>query len=1096
LKFALGSNERDDRYSKWSDFIRNDQGHALVEVYISTPDGNIALRRTVLRGKAPFFEIKREKDKNFKKISSNEVQYFVKSLNYNPDNQFSFVSQGKIDAIKNMKPEELCTFLEEGIGLKGLRFEILSQKGQVLTLKEQLKALKTEENSWNFELKLLEPKLKRLEEKRELLKIKENFEYEFLWANRDKIKKELEQLNTKIAGLSEIIDNLKEELEDFNIKIKEINKKIDRINNNIGKITADTQNKKNRISELEQKKAQWESEKKKITVELKRLKNIRDEVNSRLTNNKAKRKKISLEVTASRKEIKKLDVEISTIIRNQKDYMEKISLHTEFLEKFNKKKAELQVKQDELIDNIHKITEINESVDKIFIDLKDVKHQLEQNKWFLENKDADLQQKLLNQRRKIDIRVHEINEELADIKREHDKKANAYRILNSSIREKRVFLPPGIKALKEEVYSRNLNAKGPIIDYLQYNDKLGFAIESVLGREVLFSFIAGDWNTFVLLKKLKDSEEIRANCNVYLPKTDRIRPFSRYEDVSGVLGYLAELIKIKNNDVDVQKLIYSKVKNCLVVEDFTTGTLMHKKHRFRGKCVTLKGEQIIDYDYVYETPHIKRLQGLLSPSKQMDQLYLLESEINDLNDKRKNLEALGRKLDVKYREYSKKIETLPTLEMLFRQQQRFINSKNDKLKKRKVLNDKIERLEEIIEDLEVEVESLKKEQDPEFFKWQKALEKFPVEIDSKNKEKDYWSKIFDEKQSSLSEIQKIIQNETAEFTKIDLTHKDLNKKFKENDQCAFEIFQELTDLENQVVQLKNKKLDLEDKKKELKDNEFQIRQENLELNLNYERKLSELNSAKEELLEKTIDLEKINKEIGPKFVKKEREIRAIEEIEGDLLDINRRLMSYAEIDESLEAQKDGIINTLKKIAKSQKQIQKDTIEAEEAEKNLESTYYKKLNTTIRNLEDLINKKFKTSEIEAYCSIELSGTFEKLGVNIKAALLKEQLRDINALSGGQRSIVAICLMLSLQDIRSSPLCIFDEAEIYLDEDNAEIVYKLIKTTIKINKVQIIMLMPKSSRTVYTIADKIIGVARNGKTGPSTIISPKIMKSAKK
>ncbi|MCK4280905.1 MAG: AAA family ATPase, partial [Candidatus Lokiarchaeota archaeon] len=191
IKFALGSNERDERYTKWSDFIRTGQNHALIELYIQTPENLIGIRRTVLRGKAPFFEIKQNNEKEFEKINSLEIRELVKSLNYNPDNQFSFVSQGKIDALKDMKPEELCIFLEEGVGLKGLRHEILEQKTQVFNLQEKLKALKTEQNSWNFELKLLEPKLKRLEDKRILLKDKESLTDELLWANREKIEKEI-----------------------------------------------------------------------------------------------------------------------------------------------------------------------------------------------------------------------------------------------------------------------------------------------------------------------------------------------------------------------------------------------------------------------------------------------------------------------------------------------------------------------------------------------------------------------------------------------------------------------------------------------------------------------------------------------------------------------------------------------------------------------------------------------------------------------------------------------------------------------------------------------------------------------------------------
>lgn len=180
IKFALGSNERDDRYTKWSNFIRNSQNHAMVEIHIQNGDDIIQLRRYVIRGQSPFFKIKGKNEKEFHKVQAHEIQKVITDLNINPDNQFAFVSQGKIDAIKSLKPTELCSFLEKGIGLKSLRDEILNQKRNVLTLDNDLKSLTSRRNTLNISLELLSPKLKRLEQKKKLLDIREKYNDEFL----------------------------------------------------------------------------------------------------------------------------------------------------------------------------------------------------------------------------------------------------------------------------------------------------------------------------------------------------------------------------------------------------------------------------------------------------------------------------------------------------------------------------------------------------------------------------------------------------------------------------------------------------------------------------------------------------------------------------------------------------------------------------------------------------------------------------------------------------------------------------------------------------------------------------------------------------
>lgn len=118
IKFVLGSNARDERYKKWSNFIRTGQNHAMVEIHIQNEEEIVKLRRYVVRGQSPYFMVQRKNDKDFIKKQAQEIQELISSLNINHDNQFAFVSQGKIDSIKNLKPSELCIFLEEGIGLK------------------------------------------------------------------------------------------------------------------------------------------------------------------------------------------------------------------------------------------------------------------------------------------------------------------------------------------------------------------------------------------------------------------------------------------------------------------------------------------------------------------------------------------------------------------------------------------------------------------------------------------------------------------------------------------------------------------------------------------------------------------------------------------------------------------------------------------------------------------------------------------------------------------------------------------------------------------------------------------------------------------
>ena len=184
---------------------------------------------------------------------------------------------------------------------------------------------------------------------------------------------------------------------------------------------------------------------------------------------------------------------------------------------------------------------------------------------------------------------------------------------------------------------------------------------------------------------------------------------------------------------------------------------------------------------------------------------------------------------------------------------------------------------------------------------------------------------------------------------------------------------------------------------------------------------------------------------------------------------------------------------LKEKANNQIDLEKDINAAIKTENKMEDTYYNKFENVLNDLKLKINRKFESSEIKAYCSLELIGDFENLGVEIKAALSKDQLRSFTALSGGQVSMISICLILSLQELKPSPLCMLDEAAMFLDDKNSEVAYQMIKSTLEQNPdIQMIIFLPKSSNALYLLAEKLIGVARTGKDEVSTVFKPKIIR----
>lgn len=1091
VKFALGSNERDERYKRWSDFIRNGQDHAMVEVHIQKNEEIIKIRRIVVRAHSPYFEIERTTDNSFNRVHANYIQEIISNLGINPDNQFAFVSQGKIDVIKNLKPIELCAFLEEGIGLKGLRDEILLQKRGILNLNQEFQSILSRQNTLNVNLNLLQPKIQRLEEKHKLIEKKESFTDELLFANRQKLEENIIYLKEKIKDQQISINDIKKISEAYETALLEKKAKLNEIEENINVLSKDlgqlTYKKKSLIEKIQI----WEKEKILAKKELDNL-NLKI-INSEkaFENTESHSKKLDNEINLIQKETLSLKEKIDELIEEQNRLGKKLKQNEDFLREYRNLISKKGAYNNKIEENEIKIKEINSEINEIFQSFKDIEHKLEKNKWFLDNPTSDLLFDIDERIKNYSKDLFELGKKLSNLQFKRTNLLENFKKLQVSLRERKVIFPTSINILKEEIERRELSdkVKGPIIEFLQYDDKLSYAIESVLGEKLLFSFVVNDWDTLNLLNKIKN--KYNAYCNIYISKKLDIRPLPEFS-ADNVIGYLAELIRVVNNDIDIQKVIYSKVRNCLVVEDYYSAIQIYKKQNFRGKCVTLKGEQLISYNYVYETPFQKHLKGLLSVSTLKEELTRLESEIESINKRISDLKVKYSAIEQNQKDLYEKKEAFNDLLYNFNQKQRLTSKKNHLYDLVHNLETDINKLQNEISDTERQIQSSESQRDPEIFKLNDRIEEIPDELHFYNEDLKKWDTKLN---MNMQQIQEVNEKLTQQKEKLKILKQDYEAKkerFQSSDKKAFEIYKNLESIEDDIDEREADISKLRKQKLEIEHEKSDIEKDHIDIKIKIEQEFLKKTTLEQELSSHEKDLERINSEIGSAVLNEEIKIRPIADIKEDILRLDKKLLKYLDVDDSILIEKEQIISSMKEIAKHQKSLEKDIKSAIKTETKLEDTYFEKFRTTLNDLELKINQKFESANIKSFCSLNLVGSFEDLGIEIKAATTKEQLKSFKALSGGQISMISICLILSLQEIKPSPLCMFDEAGMFLDDKNSEASYQMIKATLEKNPVQLLMFLPKSSTNLYLLADKLIGVARIGRKEVSTIFKPKILK----
>ena len=265
------------------------------------------------------------------------------------------------------------------------------------------------------------------------------------------------------------------------------------------------------------------------------------------------------------------------------------------------------------------------------------------------------------------------------------------------------------------------------------------------------------------------------------------------------------------------------------------------------------------------------------------------------------------------------------------------------------------------------------------------------------------------------EIQKIDQ-ELKEKTDLLNQWQEILKKRNLNFRQVFE----------EINQLQQKKSDLE---KEIQKGEIFNERYNLLL-ADFSKKLKENNLT-------LGDLET--------FKPEESLIFSLEQIERKIFNLKKALSEIGTVDETL----------LKEYEETNQRYNFYLQQTKDLKQAIEN-----LNNLIKELEQEVKKNFEQSlreidkEFNRYFRLMFKGGTAKLvevkneennywGVDIKIDLPKTYLKNLAILSGGEKTLVAISLLLAIVNYSNPPLLILDEIDAALDEENSRRFAEILK-----------------------------------------------------
>ena len=230
ISVALGQTHT-ERSRKLSGLIRRGEDIARVtlvfrnkvngkKLFRGYDSNNVTLTRYIRRDGKYWFELQGEH------VPKSEVQRLLSSIALNPDNLLIIMHQGMIGEFLSFSPSEKLRYVEEALGIRKLRENILAAYGRLQRIAERerqiLASMKSIENVYNY----WKTQCERLHKKRKLILRRKFLEREYAWARYYALDEELKKLENRLRELSKRIEKDIEYLKEISPAIEEYRSKV------------------------------------------------------------------------------------------------------------------------------------------------------------------------------------------------------------------------------------------------------------------------------------------------------------------------------------------------------------------------------------------------------------------------------------------------------------------------------------------------------------------------------------------------------------------------------------------------------------------------------------------------------------------------------------------------------------------------------------------------------------------------------------------------------------------------------------------------------------------------------------------------------
>lgn len=1003
---------------------------------------------------------------------------------------YSIISQGKIDSIVTAKSEGRREIFDEAAGISRFGYRKADAERKLEQAKENILRLQDI-------VKELECRVEPLKEQSEKAKLylslaeeKKKLEIGIWVFTIEKSGNVLKEHDDKISISRKQYEDIENEIENISVqtesnfaKSNSCVAKIDEVRRNISGLEETLSSKRNKISVCENDIEHNDENLKRIHKDIEESSQSSEKMQEQVTEKNLQIEKLNFSIQEKEKELELHTSKLKNLQISMGECSDTVSELSKKLSDLSLSASDSNVKiitsKSSIKELLARISTIDGDLVSIVSKLNDMQVTLDdynEMREQSEDKVKQIENSLQGYKLKLESKNRKIEEQkiIADkLTLDAESMVRKIRMLEELERNLEGFTQSVKVVMKEAEHGLLSGIHGPVSRIIKVDEKYSVAIGTALGSAMQNIVVDNENDAKKAIMFLKRKGSGRAT---FLPistiKGSKIA-FDGVEKCDGFIGIASDLC---NADKQYGQIILYMLGRIVVVEDIDCAIAMSKKFGYKFRIVTLDG-QVINAGGSLTGGSTVKNSGLLNRSIEIKNLT---NEYESLKVKAKDARLLLRTTN----EEASKIEadflsTQSELSMhreeLFKISSEFkhvalevdsLKSRRDALEsEKKSSQDRVEKLtiekdkeEQIYSELSQKITSVESqiktssESKDEFLKSKEVLseqiQKVRIEIFSDKKDIEsikYEIKSLKERQEGSAQKISLFKDEVKH---LENKNQDLLDEIKNLKKESDEIKEQIREGQEEIVTLNKERMNMEKLTTDLRNAE----REKINEREIVSRELSKLEERKDNLqkeydviIAKLWDEYELTKSEACKICDK---IENVNKANLQLNGIKNKIKSLGNINV-------GAIEEYKEVSERYKFMSDQVRDVEKSRdelKKLISDLTSQMKSLFVSRFNLINENFKLIFKDLFggggAKVILTDESDVLtsGIEIEVAPPGKIVNRLEALSGGERALVAISLYFAIMQVNPPPFCVLDEIEAALDDVN---VYRFASYLRKIN-----------------------------------------------